>query len=310
MNGRFLSKNGGFTLIEVLVAVVLLAFVSIFTMRSIQNAIRSKEKIQKQVDKESTMRDALRVIERDINDAFNYQDFNAKLFNLSLQARKAAIGQTPVAPVGGGANPQAAAAAAAAANVQQPEHYKPKDEYKYCGFVGDKNSLDFTSLSNIRMAEDEQVSSQAEIGYHLKNCRRRAKQSVSSNCLWRRVAPVIDDDLLKGGSETVLLENVTKFELRYLGPGKEKEWIDQWFSTEKGDAITKGKFPYAVEVTIEVQDKSGDSKDKPLRMTMVAAIRNPNNPPPTQAQDPNNPNAVANPGLAQPNAPQATGFTQ
>jgi hypothetical protein len=103
---------------------------------------------------------------------------------------------------------------------------------------------------------------------------------------------VIDDDLTKGGQETVLLENVEKFELRYLGPGKEKEWVPQWISTERGDALTKGKFPFAVEITIEVQDKSSNSKDKPLRMTIVAAIRNPNNPPPTQSQDPNNPNAV------------------
>lgn len=89
-----------------------------------------------------------------------------------------------------------------------------------------------------------------------------------------------------------MLENVQKFELRYLGPGHEKEWIDTWDSTEKGDVTTKGKFPYAVEITIEVQDKSSNSKDKPLRMTIVASVRNPNNPPPTQSQDPNNPNAI------------------
>src|SRR5262249_31609314 len=101
----------------------------------------------------------------------------------------------------------------------------------------------------------------------------------------------IDDDLTKGGEDTVLLENVEKFELRYLGPKHEKEWVDTWLTNERGDATTKGVFPYAVEVTIEVLDNNKE-KDKPLRMTMVAAISNPNNRPPTQSQDHNNPNAI------------------
>lgn len=298
----------GFTLLEVVIAMTLMAFLSVFTARSIQNAIHSKETMQRKLDKVMTLRDAMRVIERDINDAFNYQDFNAKLFNMSLQARKQAASAAP--PPAANANPVLAGQNPTLANQPFQEHYKPKEEYHYTGFVGEKDSLDFTTLSNVRMTEDSQVSSQAEIGYHLKSCRRHVGQSTSSNCLWRRVAPIIDDNLLKGGEETVLLENVEKFELRYLGPGKEKEWIDQWVSTERGDAITKGKFPYAVEVTLEIQDKRSGSKDKPLRMTIVASIRNPNNPPPTAAQDPNNPNAVANPNMAAPQAPQAAGVEQ
>jgi type II secretory pathway component PulJ len=259
---------------------VLLAFLSIFTARSITNAIHSREKIQKDIDRYSTLHDALKVIERDINDAFHYQDFNARLFNMSLKARATMASQnpqptpTPGVPVPPGGQ----------ANTPFQEKYQQKTEYKYTGFIGEKSALDFTTLSNVRMAEDQQVSSQSEVGYHLKNCRRRVAQNSASNCLWRRVAPVIDDDLTKGGQETVLLENVQKFELRYLGPGKEKEWVDQWITTERGDDLSKGKFPYAVEVTIEVQDKN--AKDKPLRMTIVAAIRNPNNPSPTDTSVP------------------------
>lgn len=295
----------GFTLLEVLIAMVILAFLSAFTAQAINNAIRAKAKVQKELDKTMTLRDAMRVIERDINSAFHYQDFNAKLFNLSLQARKTTASQAPP-PIPGG-NPTGAPLGNQPIAAPFQEHYKPKDEYKFTGFVGEKNSLDFTTLSNVRMQEDQQASMQAEVGYHLKSCRRRSQQGASSNCLWRRVAPIIDDDLLKGGSETVLLENVEKFDLRYLGPGKEKEWIEQWVSTERGDAITKGKFPYAVEVTIEVLDKRSDAKDKPLRMTIVASVRNPNNPPPSTAQDPNNPNAISDPNLAAPQAPAAAG---
>jgi prepilin-type N-terminal cleavage/methylation domain-containing protein len=298
-----IKKQVGFTLLEVLIAMVLMAFLSIFTSRSINTAIHSKEKIQRDMDKYATLRDALKVIERDINNAFNYQDFNAQLFNLALKERatrhNATAGagtQPPINPQTGlpypqNQNPQNQQTTPA--NGVQTEQYKPKPEYNYTGFVGEKTAIDFTSLSNVRMNEDSQVSNQAEIGYKLKGCRRRSQQNASSNCLWRRVAPIMDDDLLKGGEETVLIENVEKFELRYLGPGKEKEWVDTWITTERGDALTKGKFPYAVEVTIEILDKSPNVKDKPLRMTLVAAIRNPNNPPPVPT-DPNNPGAVPN----------------
>lgn len=286
-----MRKADGFTLLEVMIAIMLLAFVSVFSGQAINRAIKTKEKVQKDLDRHSMLRDALRVIERDINNAFNYQDFNAKLFNMSLKEREARA----KAPATGGAKPPGAPASPVPPPtpgvVQAPfqETYKPKVEFNFTQFVGEKNSLHFSTVSNVRMTEDSQASEQAEVGYFLKSCRRRAQQNVSSNCLWRRVGIVIDDDPLKGGEQTVLLENVEKFELRYLGPGKEKEWVDTWSSGEKGDAITKGKFPYAVEVTIEVLDKNSVKKDKPLRMTIVASVRNPNNPPPA---DPNNPNAV------------------
>ena len=94
--------------------------------------------------------------------------------------------------------------------------------------------------------------------------------------MWRRISPVIDDKVDEGGDETVLLENVTDLKFRYLGPGSEEDWRQDWISGEGGDAITKNKFPYAVEITLEVQNKN-IKNDKPLAMTAVAAIANPNN---------------------------------
>jgi prepilin-type N-terminal cleavage/methylation domain-containing protein len=281
-----MRNTSGFTLIEVLIAMVLLAFLTIFTAHSINDAIHSREKIQHDIDRYSTLRDAMKVIERDVNGAFNYQDFNARLFNMALKARATMAqqnqSQQTQTPAGTVTQPVPTPTPGQQQGFQ--ETYQQKAEWKYSAFIGEKSALDLTTLSNVRMAEDQQMSMQAEIGYHLKNCRRRASQGASSNCLWRRVAPVIDDDPTKGGHETVLLENVSKFELRYLGPGKEKEWIDTWITSERGDDMTKGKFPYAVEVTLEVQDKN--TKDKPLRMTIVASVRNPNNPNPN---DPTNP---------------------
>lgn len=269
-------RQKGFTLLEVMIAIMIMAFLSLFTVQAIQNALKAKTKVQKEIDKTSTLRDALRIIERDINMAFNYRDINIQLYNMAQKERqkKAQTQNNTVqnqAPVNTVVQPPQGASA-------DPEKYKLKTEKVLTHFLGQSDSIDFTTLSNIRMAEDSKISSQAEVGYKLKSCRRRSTQEQSSQCLWRRVSNFIHEDITKEGEETVLLENITEFKLRYLGPGKQEEWVDQWMTNEQGDDTTRGVFPYAVEITLEVKDTDPNAKDKSLRMTSVAAIRNPNNP--------------------------------
>ncbi|NJL25449.1 MAG: type II secretion system protein [Calothrix sp. SM1_5_4] len=89
-------RPSGFTLIEVVIAMMILTFLSLFTMQAVQNAIKTKAKVQKEIDKTSTLRDALRIMERDINMAFNYRDINIKLYNQAMDEKKKA-GQKPPA---------------------------------------------------------------------------------------------------------------------------------------------------------------------------------------------------------------------
>ncbi len=275
-------KQRGFTLLEVIIAMMILTFLSIFTVEAIQRALRTRTKIQHDIDKNATLRDALRIIERDINMAFNYRDPSIELYNQAQEERKKAMSAPSPTPQ---PNPSPGPAPTPTP-VPSPnpaldaERFKLKTEKIYTQFIGTEDQLDFTSLSNVRMTEDAPVSSQAEIGYKIKSCRRRSTQEQASKCLWRRVSNYIHEDITKEGQETVLLENVTEFRLRYLGPDKGDEWLTAWSSSEGADDVTRGKFPYAVEVTIEIKDPDPKAKDKTLRMTTVAAIRNPNNPKP------------------------------
>ena len=271
------NQARGFTLIEVIVAMLIMTFLSIFTVQSIQRALATKSKVQKDIDRNATLRDALRIMERDINMAFNYRDVYVELYNRAQEARMAGVGtQTPSG--GGPVVPPP---------PPDPNKFKKKEVKTYTQFIGEPQALDFTTLSNVRMMEESPISQQAEVGYSLKPCRRRSNQEQSSQCLWRRISNYIHEDITKEGQETVLLENVTEFKLRYLGPGKDDEWVDTWISNDRGDDATKKKFPYAVEITIEIKDTSKGVKDKTLRLTTVASIRNPNNPP--DPNDPNNP---------------------
>lgn len=286
--------NEGMTLLEILIAMLILTFLSIVTVESIQRALKSRTKIQGDIDKATTLRDALRVMEQDINMAFNYRDPAIEVFNQAQAARKKV--NSPLDTTGSGLTQQQQFLQQQQQLQQQnadPERYKLKVEKIATQFIGDAQSLNFTSLSNVRLNEDSKTSSQAEIGYEIKSCRRRTTQEQSSKCLWRRVSNYFHEDITKEGSKTVLLENVQEFKLRYLGPGKDGEWVDAWSSGQGGDDTTKGKFPYAVEITIEVKDPT--NKDKTLRMTTVAGIRNPNNPKPKEESPDASQNGAAPP---------------
>ena len=130
-------------------------------------------------------------------------------------------------------------------------------------FMGEKESLNFSSLSNARISSTERTSDQAEIGYSVKDCKSRVDRERTTKCLIRRIDTVIDADILVGGEETNLLEDVTTLEFRYLGPVSPTEWIETWYTNERADERTRNVFPYAVEVTIEVHNKN-NPKAKPI----------------------------------------------
>ena len=84
-----MKDQRGFTLLEVIIAVAILSFISIYTAQSIQSGIRSKVKISNTIEKDSLVRDALKVIADDISKAFNYRDINIELYNRAQDERKA-----------------------------------------------------------------------------------------------------------------------------------------------------------------------------------------------------------------------------
>jgi prepilin-type N-terminal cleavage/methylation domain-containing protein len=284
-----LVNRRGFTLIEVMIAITILAALTLLTSRAIRSGILAKEKFQGDINREAAVRDAIRVMERDINMAYHYRDINAKLINEAMAEAKRPPGATPTPPPtdgsGGGAGAGGGTGGGAvdqfAGMSEQERAALKKPIPQWTGFIGETKSLYFSSTSNVRLNADAQESDQAEIGYYTRNCKSMLGEDTTSTCLIRSVAPFIDDDLEKGGQETVLLENVIDFKLRYIGPGID-EWDDTWVT--KTEKRTEGVelFPYAVEIYIKTHNKN-DKKDKPFEMAAVAAIRFPNNDPKKEA---------------------------
>ena len=277
-----MSKNSGFTLIEIMVALLILSVLTMLTAQSYKAAIDNRNFVSKEISRDAQLADTLRIMRNDIAAAFHYQNIFCKM-DQDLAS--------------GGTNPNAAAAPA----QNQPftggfgngQQASPSGSPSPCppavtGFVGSTDSLYFTSLSNTRTLRDSQESDQAKVGYFLKSCKSHATKS-QTQCLYRAISPLLDEKIETPGPESLLLENVEEFKLRYLGP-KHEDYLDEWktataASAGGSDDVAKVNFPYAVEITLTILDK-GNPKEKPLTQTVLAPNYFVNNPPPPGSGSP------------------------
>lgn len=263
--------HSGFTLVEVVVAMAILAVLSLLTSQALKSAVDNKIFIGVEVNRDSQLADTLHIIRTDIAQAFHYRDipYELELLAQSTGTPQAAtpppIGAPPLAPPP--LTPQQAPQAGAA--TPRPSATPTT------GFIGDAESVYFTTLSNVRTLRDSQESDQAKVGYFVKACKTGPK-SLPTKCLYRTLAPILDEDIDKPGPETLLLENVEEFKLRYLGPERE-DFVTTWKTGKNGDDISKDKFPYAVEITLTIHDKS-NPKDHEETVTVLAPIHFENNP--------------------------------
>lgn len=249
---RFLLGSKGFTLIEVMIAVLILAIISMLTTSNIQRSLKVKAKIDQDIEDYASLRNALHVMSHDIESSFHWVDITEEVKKKLIEEAQAKNKPVPFQQT--------------APNAQRI----PTE--KLTAFIGNSDSLYVTTLSNVRTMVDVSESDQAKIGYYLKD-HKSLKTQQSSKALIRRKSTVLDDDVTKGGKETLLLEGVKTLKFRYLG-GDNKDWTDTWKSLESLDDKTKNRFPNAVEITIT--QKRGD---KEFTLSTIAAIKMPNNDP-------------------------------
>lgn len=287
-------SSAGFTLLEVIIAITILAFISVFTAQSIQRGLRSKAKIELDIERSTQVRDALRVVGADVRKAFKYEDIHIALFNIAQKERKKRYETKSKSTdpnkkkddeerdKDGEGEKKAPAETDPNKEKSQNDEQKPPKEFPLkevqvvTRFLGESDKINFTSLSNRRAYVDARNSNQAEVGYYLEDCKSRLNKKKTSKCLWRRISHIIDEEIEEGGKASVLVENVTDFGLRYLAKSEDEEpkWLEKWDSNDKGNEDTGNRFPEAVEITLGIHDKE-NKKDKPIKMTYVAPLRFP-----------------------------------
>lgn len=278
-----MKNKMGFTLLELIIAISIMVFIAAFTGVMIQRGLQSRVKVQKQVELQSSVRDALSLISRDIEMAFHYRDINVELYNMAQEDRKKAANKStpPTTPP----NPNQPPTPTPPPPPPPPTDPNAVDPYALkqvkvvTRLYGEADKIDFTSLNNFRSSKNQKTSDQAEVGYYLETCQNRgSKEKTSSECLWRRSSPYIDADVKEGGKAVVLLENVKSLKFRYLASGTDDNlWQENW-NTETGTEVMKDQFPLAIELTL-VKNDTRFTPPKEISMTMVAPLRFPNNKP-------------------------------
>jgi prepilin-type N-terminal cleavage/methylation domain-containing protein len=268
-------KENGFTLLELLIALVLVAFISFFTAQSLKQTVRSSKKIQKDIDINSEIQSAMNLIRSDIARAYNTRDLYIAIYNEAQREHIKRWKEEAAKPAGAAPNPNtpstpgnptpATPTVPNSPQVQLPQpEYKERKEIVLTKLIGGKDKIDFTSLNGNAIRKNSNTSELTEVGYFTKNCKSRGRDKKDSDCLWRRLSYYLDGDVEEGGQESVLIENVTLFELKYLRKlnDDEMEWRESW---AEDDINTQNRLPLAIEVTLEITitlDKDGKETKK------------------------------------------------
>lgn len=284
-----LKNQQGMTLIEILIAMAILAVLTLSTTSSLRTSTQLKKKVSSRINRQAKFRSALRLMDRDIRLAFNYRDITYQIYEDIKKREKEILAnkkETEPEKTDPEAEPPTTPSKPPQPEEQEEttqvtllnlEKYQ-RDTSDPTAFYGDKNELHFTNTNNVKISTDDMSSKQQEVGYFVKNCRNRIDPEKSYNCLWRRVSSVIDDRVEEGGKEFVVIENVKVFKLRYFGPTK-ADWVEQWFSGSRGDAETKDRFPSAVEISLAFEEDG-----KMEEAVMISYLAFPNNKAPSQEE--------------------------
>jgi len=265
---RHLS-HAGFTFLELIIVLAIMSMLVVASNQAIQNGLRAKLKLQDQLDDMSKVRDALRVVERDVNLAYHYID-------LETEFKKAVEKQSLANPVQPKPGDPPAPPPTTPTYLQQWLATDPGRKDPTTHFVGASDSMYFITMNAGRVSDDLPQADFIKVGYLLSSCSTPGEKSEGTGkCLMRKSSNIAEGDVTLGGSATVLLENVSEFSLRYIGKGKQ-DWGSTW-NTKGGDGATKDRFPEAVEINV-IYIKGKDAKKKKISMQIVAAVHFPNNP--------------------------------
>lgn len=272
------NSSKGFTLIEVMISVVIMAVLSLLTYQAIRTASQNRGKVQELLRNEAKLGDALRVLEHDVSRAFHYRNIHFEVLSASRKELQRANQQPGGNNQGSdGQQNQVTPSEALSASLQAPLRPPPN----YSGFVGDEASLYLTTLSNYRTLSDVPQSDQLTVGYWLDECPRREGSNPVGKCLLRSQKYFLERDIEKVGDVDVVVENVQMLKFRYFGLGQD-DWVDRWSSIETGEDFSRNKFPLAVEISLSLytadEPAPGQTAPPTLQRTIIVPIRFPNNP--------------------------------
>ena len=234
MNRR--PHNMGFTLVEVMIAVAILAGLTALMWASIANMYSTRDVIERRSERYQQIRITMNRMAREV--AASYiagPEFGAE----ELPGEDVTAGMSE--------EEQADEAAFAASGQQRTQH----------GMIGRDDELHFTSMAHVRTMARERSSDHAEIGYFIRTERNDDGEMVKM--LMRREDISADDDLSKGGFVYKMLPEIEDIRFEYWDPGQadlgtfeeiaQGRWVSEWDTTRRDFA---GRLPTRVRISLKL----------------------------------------------------------
>ena len=291
------KRISGFTLLELLIALTLMSVIGITATQMLRSTTTKTKKLTRGMNDLNRLRSLLSVMRNDFLKAFNYRDLNIFLYN-QAQAERVANYDNRVKkwiakqnkdkkiqpPINESRMTPQQKTQMEKALGTKPKPQPPRTERIVTQFIGDKEKVYFTTSSGFRFRKENKISELMEVGYYVKTCKSLRQRNKEYDCLWRSLSYNLDGDVSKDQEGTVLIENVKKFEIEYLGFSQAQEdieWLENWDSTQTNDQRFGEMFPQGVRVKITVdfvQSKDG-SKLKTRSITGFFPIAFSNNKP-------------------------------
>jgi general secretion pathway protein J len=246
----------GFTLMEVLVAIGVLAMLSTVMWVTINNMFETRDFVKKRYERFQLMRVAMDRITNEISAAYiagpefgaerKYEGDFETTSNNNTNNNPNNNSNT------GGRNSGAQGGTGATESQSQSLSFREPVEF---GLVGEEDELHFTSFAHARTVEGERASHHAEIGYTVDSVDRAGEDL--DNALLRREDTTLDDDITDGGTTYVLIPELESIEFEYWDPGEvqfgddqstgQGEWVRSW---DTRDREYYRRLPSRIRITV------------------------------------------------------------
>ncbi len=220
-------NNAGFTIVEVLIAITIVAVLSGLTWASISQMYRSRDLIQERSGRYQAVRITMERLTQEIGSAF-------------MAGPEFGFEEIP------GEEPTPAEATEIPAQPVEPLQ---------SGMIGRDDSIHFTSFAHQRTFEGERAGNVAEIGYFLRS--ERNEEGELYDVLMRREDITLDDNITRGGTIQRVLPEVESISFEYWDAGEVKlgtneeigqgRWVDSWDTTRREFA---GRLPTRVRIKL------------------------------------------------------------
>lgn len=224
-----LRSNSGFTIVEVMISIAVLAALTAVTWVSISNMFRTRDLVEKRSMRHQQVRVTMDRMAAEISSAYiagpelGGKDLPGEEFQQTPDDAEELLQQ-----------------------IEEPVEF---------GMKGRDDRLNFTTMAHTRTQPGERSSYHAEIGYFVRSGETEDGRTVDQ--LVRRQDTTMDDDVERGGIIYVMLPEVEEVEFEYWDAGQVKvgtfeeiaegRWVDEWDTSKREFA---GRLPSRMRITL------------------------------------------------------------